>query len=54
MARITQTILKHPTDSDETLQAILEDVIQRAGLNRKLVSYVIKPKEVTLTYDAVV
>ena len=54
MATITQTIPKHPTDPDQTLDAVLEDVVQRNALNRKLVGFVIKPKEVVLAYEPVV
>ncbi len=53
MASITQTILKHPTDADKTLDAVLEDIVQRGALNRRLVGFDVKSKEVTLTYEAV-
>jgi hypothetical protein len=45
-----QTIPKHPTDPDKTLDEVLFDVVERNRFDRKLVRYEIKKSEVVLTY----
>ena len=45
------TIPKHPTNSDETLDLVLNNIVFCNLNNSKLLSYEIKPKEVVLKYE---
>jgi len=46
-----QTIPKHPTSPDKTLDEVLHDVVERNAFDRKLVRYDITPTSVVLTYQ---
>jgi hypothetical protein len=48
---ITHTIPKHPTDSDETLRLVLDDIKFSNQNGYKLVSYQIESDKVVLNYD---
>ena len=47
---MTQNVPKHPTDCDETLKAVLDNVIFNNANNYHLISYEIRPNEVVLHY----
>lgn len=46
-----QTIPKHPTDPDRTLDEVLNDIVARNQFDRKLVRFQIRRAEVVLTYE---
>jgi hypothetical protein len=48
---ITHRIPKHPTDCDETLKLVLQNIVFCNQNGYKLVTYEIKPDEVVLNYE---
>ncbi|HUI08099.1 MAG TPA: hypothetical protein VL486_13955 [Verrucomicrobiae bacterium] len=48
---MTQEIPKHPTDPDQTLKAVLDDIKFRNSNGRILVDYEINTDKVILTYE---
>jgi hypothetical protein len=46
-----QRIPKHPSSGDETLKAVLTDVVFRNENGRKLTRFEIQPSVVILTYE---
>lgn len=53
MPEYTKTVPKHPTDSDETLKAVLEVIIFQTADTDEFIHYKIKPGKVELIFEAI-
>ncbi len=52
MAQFKKAITKHPSDCDETLDAILQDIETCNRKGDRLVAFSIQPDDVILVYEA--
>jgi hypothetical protein len=50
MAEVVQIIPKDPRDADATLRDVLDDIVERNGLNRTLVRFAVRATEIELVY----
>jgi hypothetical protein len=53
MSEYSKPVPKNPTDSDATLETVLETIIEFTKDGDELVSYQNKPDKVVLTFDGV-
>lgn len=51
MAQFKKKVPKHPTDCDQSLRAVLDNIKFNNENDAKLVDYTIKPKEIELNYE---